>query len=103
MTMTLLSYGLIEKLGSGINMSKDNDIELLIEGLTPEQIKALTKEIKKPRVRMIDSSYAKRRMDITNLYFSAEPSPHMVDYDRWEEYTGHQDSIREQVRYEVDQ
>ena len=101
--MTLLSYGLIEKLGSGINMSNSNDIEAMIESLSPEQIKALTKEIKKPRIRMIDTSYARRRMDITTLYFSAEPSPHTVDYDSWDEYTGHQDSIREQVRYEVDQ
>ena len=84
-------------------MSKSKDIESMIGELTPEQIKALTKEIKKPRVRKIDTSYAERRMAITNLYFSAEPKPHMVDYDRWEEYTGHQDAIRTQVRYEVDQ
>ena len=84
-------------------MSKTKDIESLIEGLSPEDIKALMKEIKKPRVRKIDTSYAERRMAITNLYFSAEPKPHMVDYDRWEEYTGHQDAIRTQVRYEVDQ
>jgi len=82
-------------------MSKTKDIESLIEGLSPEDIKALMKEIKKPRVRKIDTSYAERRMAITNLYFSAEPKPHMVDYDRWEEYTNHQDAIRDQVRYEV--
>ena len=82
-------------------MSKSKDIESLIEGLSPEDIKALMKEIKKPRVRKIDASYAERRMAITNLYFSAEPKPHMVDYDRWEEYTNHQDAIRDQVRYEV--
>tara|TARA_Y100000296_G_C4979256_1_gene159796 strand:+ start:29 stop:283 length:255 start_codon:yes stop_codon:yes gene_type:complete len=82
-------------------MSKTKDIESLIEGLSPEDIKALMKEIKKPRVRKIDTSYAERRMAITNLYFSAEPKPHMVDYDRWEEYTDHQDAIRDQVRYEV--
>ena len=82
-------------------MSKSKDIESLIEGLSPEDIKALMKEIKKPRVRKIDTSYAERRMAITNLYFSAEPKPHMVDYDRWEEYTNHQDAIRDQVRYEV--
>ena len=82
-------------------MSKAKDIESMIGELTPEQIKALTKEIKKPRVRKIDTSFAERRMAITNLYFSAEPKPHMVDYDRWEEYTDHQDAIRDQVRYEV--
>ena len=55
-------------------MSKAKDIESLIGELTPEQIKALTEEIKKPRIRTIDTSFAERRMAITNLYFSAEPN-----------------------------
>ena len=82
-------------------MSKTKDIESLIEGLSPEKMKALMKEIKKPRVRKIDDRHKKRSLAITRLYFSAEPKPHMVDYDRWEEYTDHQDAIRDQVRYEV--
>ena len=83
-------------------MSKAKDIESLIGELTPDQIKALTKEIKKPRIRKIDTSYAERRMAITELYFSVEPKPHMVDYDRWEEYTNHQEGVRQQVLSGVD-
>jgi len=98
----MLSYGLIEKLAKGINMSSSNDIESLIGELSPEQIKALMKEIKKPKIRTIDTSYASRRMEITRLYFSAEPSPHTVDYDSWEEYDAHRDCIREQVLSGVD-
>ena len=83
-------------------MSKTKDIESLIEGLSPEDIKALMKEIKKPRVRKIDDRHKKRSLAITRLYFSAEPKPHMVDYDRWEEYTNHQEGIKEQVLSGVD-
>ena len=80
-----------------------NDIDALIESLSPEQIKALTKVIKKPTIRVIDTSGREKRLRVNSLYFSAEPKPHMIDYDRWEEYTDHQDAIRVQVRYEVDQ
>ena len=83
-------------------MSKAKDIESMIGELTPEQIKSIMEEIKKPRIRKIDTSYAERRMAITELYFSVEPKPHMVDYDRWEEYTNHQEGVRQQVLSGVD-
>ena len=77
-----------------------NDIDALIESLSPEQIKALTKVIKKPTIRRIDNTHRLKRMDVNRLYFSAEPSPHQFD-GSWKEYTGHCDSIREQVLCEV--
>ena len=84
-----------------INMSISKDIEALIGELTPEQIKSLMKEVKKPSVRVIDTSHRERRMAITNLYFSVEPKPHTFD-GSWKEYDGHRDSIREQVLSGVD-
>ena len=80
-------------------MSK-NDIDALIESLSPEQIKALTKVIKKPTLRTVDSKHRENGMKVNDLYFSAEPSPHQFD-GSWKEYTGHQDMIREQVFNEV--
>ena len=77
-----------------------NDIDALIESLTPEQIKALTKVIKKPTIRTVDSRHRENRMKVNNLYFSVEPSPHMFD-GSWKEYDGHRDMIREQVLHEV--
>ena len=77
-----------------------NDIEAMIESLSPEQIKALTKVIKKPTIRTVDTKHRQKRMMVNDLYFSAEPSPHQFD-GSWKEYTGHQDMIREQVIREV--
>ena len=77
-----------------------NDIEALIESLSPEQIKAVINVIKKPTIRRIDSKHRENRMKVNSLYFSAEPSPHQFD-GSWKEYTGHQDMIREQVFNEV--
>ena len=77
-----------------------NSIEALIESLSPEQIKALTKVIKKPTIRTIDNTHRQKRMQVNNLYFSAEPSPHQFD-GSWKEYDGHRDMIREQVIREV--
>jgi hypothetical protein len=77
-----------------------NDIEALIESLSPEQIKALRQVIKKPTIRRIDNTHRQKRMDVNRLYFSAEPSPHQFD-GSWKEYDGHRDMIREQVFREV--
>ena len=41
-------------------MSITKDIETMIEGLSPEMIKALTKEIKKPTVRRIDDRHRQK-------------------------------------------
>jgi hypothetical protein len=81
-------------------MSIENDIETLIGELTPEQIKSLMKDVKKPTIRRIDNTHRQKRMDVNSLYFSAEPSPHQFD-GSWKEYDGHRDMIREQVMREV--
>ena len=77
-----------------------NDIDALIESLSPEQIKALSKVIRKPTIRRIDNTARQKRMKVNSLYFSAEPSPHQFD-GSWKEYDGHRDMIREQVLNEV--
>ena len=77
-----------------------NDIDALIESLSPEQIKAVINVIKKPTIRRIDSKHRENRMKVNSLYFSAEPSPHQFD-GSWKEYDGHRDMIREQVFNEV--
>ena len=77
-----------------------NDIDALIESLSPEQIKAVINVIKKPTIRRIDSKHRENRMKVNSLYFSAEPSPHQFD-GSWKEYDGHRDMIREQVIREV--
>ena len=77
-----------------------NDIDALIESLSPEQIKALTKVIKKPTIRVIHTSGREKRLRVNSLYFSAEPKPYTFD-GSWEEYNGHRDMIRAQVLHEV--
>ena len=77
-----------------------NDIDALIESLSPEQIKALSKVIRKPTIRRIDNTARQKRQQVNSLYFSAEPSPYRFD-GSWKEYDGHRDMIREQVMSEV--
>ena len=77
-----------------------NDIDALIESLSPEQIKALSKVIRKPTIRRIDNTARQKRQQVNSLYFSAEPSPYNFD-GSWKEYDGHRDMIREQVMSEV--
>ena len=77
-----------------------NDIDALIESLSPEQIKALSKVIRKPTIRRIDNTARQKRQQVNSLYFSAEPSPYNFD-GSWKEYNGHRDMIREQVLSEV--
>jgi hypothetical protein len=83
-----------------INMSIENDIEALIGELTPEQIKSLMKDVKKPTIRRICSKAREKSMKVNDLYFSAEPSPYQFD-GSWKEYDEHRDMIREQVIREV--
>lgn len=73
-----------------------NDIDALIESLSPEQIKALTKVIKKPTIRRIESKWAARRQEINRLYFAAEPAPYAYDGE-WKEYDLFRDAIRHEV------
>ena len=71
-------------------------IETIIEGLTAEQIVALTQAISdRGNVRRIDTSRKEARLARNNLYFSSCPKPHQVD--SFETYTNHSDSIRKQV------
>ena len=77
------------------------DIKTLVEELTPTQIAKLMASLsKRPNVRKVDHTRRQRRIAKTNLYFSSCPKPHMVD--SFETYTGHADSIREQVISGVD-
>ena len=82
-------------------MSKAKDIESMIGELTPEQIKALTEEIKKPTVRKIDDKHRRISLAKTRLYFSAEPKPHMED-GTWQEYSAQREGVRQQVLSGVD-
>ena len=72
------------------------DITTLIESMTAEQIRAVMASIsKQSNVRKIDDRHKLRRIRITNDYHSSCPKPHQLD--SFETYSGHADSIREQV------
>ena len=76
-------------------------IETMIEGLTAEQIKKVMASIsKQSNIRKVDHTRRLRHIQKTDLYFNSAPKPHMVD--SFETYTGHADSIREQVISGVD-
>jgi len=83
--------------------SECNDIEKALSMLSPEQIATLMGKLtihKKQRFHQIDYSFRERRNNITSLYFSSAPKPHM--FDEFETYAGHADGIREQVVSGVD-
>ena len=63
--------------------------------------KLVLQKIKKPSIRKIDTSYAKRINAVTKLYFSAEPIPNMVD-GTFDEYSQEREAIRQQVKSGVD-
>ena len=73
----------------------------LIESMTPEQIKKVMASISnQSNIRKVDHTRRLRHIQKTDLYFNSAPKPHMVD--SFETYTGHADSIREQVISGVD-
>ena len=77
------------------------DITTLIESMTPEQIKKVMASISnQSNIRKVDHTRRLRYIQKTDLYFNSAPKPHMVD--SFETYTGHADSIREQVISGVD-
>ena len=82
-------------------MSIKKDIDSLVVDLTPKQIKALLKKVRKPSIRKIDTSYTKRTNAVTRLYFSAEPQPHMID-GAFDMYSQEREAVRQQVRSGVD-
>ena len=72
------------------------ELKQLIEGLTSEQIVKVMATIREmPNIRKVDHTRKLNSIKRTNLYFSSCPKPHMVD--SFKTYTGHADSIREQV------
>ena len=80
-------------------MMSNKDIELLIESLTPEQIKAVLATTTNGNVRKVDTRRKAKSIAITDLYFSVAPLPHM---STWEEYSDHSESIRQQCISGVD-
>ena len=89
------------KIVRDINMSIAKDIDSLVVDLTPEQIKAILQKVKKASIRKIDTSYSRRSNAITNLYFSSEPIPHMVN-GTFDMYSQEREAVRQQVRSGVD-
>ena len=89
------------KIVRDINMSIAKDIDSLVADLTPEQIKAILQKIKKPSIRKIDTSYAKRMNAVTKLYFSAEPKPHMVN-GTFDEYSQEREAVWQQIKSGVE-
>jgi len=72
------------------------DIKALVESLTPTQIAKLMADLsKRGNVKSVDTTRRLNRIKRNNLYFSTCPKPHQVD--SFQTYTGHADSIREQV------
>ena len=77
------------------------DIATIVEGLTVEQIRAVMASISnQSNIRKVDHTRRLRHIQKTDLYFNSAPKPHMVD--SFKTYTGHADSIREQVISGVD-
>ena len=74
--------------------------------LKPEEIIALMKGVTiNKRMHKIDYSHRLRRININNLYFSAEPKPHQqIDgsVKTPEEYRGHRQGVWEQIMSGVD-
>jgi len=72
------------------------DINTIVESLTPQQIAKLMASLsQRPNVTKVDTTRRLNRIRRNNLYFSTCPKPHQVD--SFETYSGHADSIREQV------
>jgi len=80
-------------------MMSNKDIELLIESLTPEQIKAVLATTTNGNVRKVDTHRRMKRNSITELYFSVAPLPYKSPY---QEYKDHSESIRQQCISGVD-
>ena len=71
-------------------------MEQLLEGMSPSDIAKLMSRIsERPNVRKVDHTRKLNSIKRTNLYFSSCPKPHQVN--TFQTYTGHADSIREQV------
>ena len=80
-------------------MSNIEDINALIESLTPTEIKAIMSRVASKKPHKVDTSRKSRRIAITQLYFDNAPLPHKTTY---EEYKNHAEGIRQQVLSGVD-
>tara|TARA_Y100000593_G_C4092852_1_gene229374 strand:+ start:134 stop:373 length:240 start_codon:yes stop_codon:yes gene_type:complete len=69
------------------------DIETLIAGLTPAEIKAIMSEVKSRKPTKVDTTRKARRIALTQLYFDNAPRPK----DSFKDYLNHSDGIREAV------
>jgi len=69
------------------------DIETLIAGLTPAEIKAIMSEVKSRKPTKVDTSRRERRIALTQLYFDNAPRPK----DNFEDYLNHSDGMREAI------
>ena len=69
------------------------DIETLIAGLTPAEIKAIMSEVKSKKPTKVDTTRKARRIALTQLYFDNAPRPK----DSFKDYLNHSDGIREAV------
>ena len=74
-------------------MSSMKDIETLIAGLTPAEIKAIMSEVKSRKPTKVDTTRKARRIALTQLYFDNAPRPK----DSFKDYLNHSDGIREAV------
>ena len=80
-------------------MSSIEDINALIESLSPTEIKAIMSRVASKKPTRVDTSRKARRIAITQLYFDNAPLPHKTTY---EEYKNHAEGIRQQVLSGVD-
>jgi len=69
------------------------DIETLIAGLTPAEIKAIMSEVKSKKPTKVDTTRKARRIALTQLYFDNAPRPK----DNFEDYLNHSDGVREAI------
>ena len=74
-------------------MSSMKDIETLIAGLTPAEIKAIMSEVKSKKPTKVDTTRKARRIALTQLYFDNAPRPK----DNFEDYLNHSDGVREAI------
>ena len=79
-------------------MSSIEDINALIDSLSPEEIKAIMTKVASKKRTSVDTSRRARRIALTKLYFDNAPRPK----DSFKDYLNHSDGIREQIISGVD-
>ena len=74
-------------------MSSIEDINALIDSLSPAEIKAIMTKVASKKRTSVDTSRKARRIALTKLYFDNAPRPK----DSFKDYLNHSDGIREQI------